>query len=98
MFNKEADFEKEAEFEKEIKEHEECEDNKDNDYCEDNDYCADRIIQQTYQQVAETGYSKATGDAKRIIKNLLDVLMCLEGARVADMETVIEAKQYLKEA
>ena len=73
-------------FEKEAKE------------CEDNDYCANRIIQQTYQQVAETGYSKATGEAKRIIKNLLAVMMCLEGARVEDMITVKEALQYLKEA
>ena len=54
--------------------------------------------EQSFKDGAETGYSKATGDAKRIIKNLLDVLMCLEGVRVADMETVKEAKQYLKEA
>lgn len=104
MFNKEAEFEKEVEFEKEAKE---CEDNKDNDHCadndycadnKDNDYCADRIIQQTYQQVTETGYSRATGDAKRIIYNLLDVLMYLEGGRVAEMDIVKEAQQYLKEA
>lgn len=87
-------FNKEAEFEKEIKE---CEGN---DYCKDNkdnDYCTDEVIQQTYQQRIETGYNKATGDPKKIIKNLLDVLMCLGGARVADMDTVKEAKQYLKE-
>ena len=54
--------------------------------------------EQSFKDGAETGYSKATGDAKRIIKNLLDVLMCLEGAKVADMNAVKEAVQYLKEA
>ena len=57
-----------------------------------------RAREQSFKDGAETGYSKATGDAKKIIKNLLDVLMYLEGARVADMNAVEEARQYLKEA
>lgn len=57
-----------------------------------------RAREQSFKDGAETGYNKATGDAKRIIKNLVDLLMCLEGARVADMDIVKEARQYLEEA
>ena len=91
MFNKEAEFEKEAK-EYSTENYEAC-------LYDDFPYTNDaKAREQSFKDGAETGYSKATGDAKRIIKNLLDVLMCLEGARVADMKAVKEAKQYLKEA
>lgn len=91
MFNKEAEFEKEAK-EYSIENYEAC-------LYDDFPYTNDsRAREQSFKDGAETGYSKATGDAKKIIKNLLDVLIYLEGTRVADMETVKEAKQYLKEA
>ena len=91
MFNKEAEFEKEAK-EYSTENYEAC-------LYDDFPYTNDaKAREQSFKDGAETGYSKATGNAKRIIKSLLDVLMRLEGARVADMETVKEAKQYLKEA
>ena len=91
MFNKEAEFEKEAK-EYSTENYEAC-------LYDDFPYTNDaKAREQSFKDGAETGYSKATGDAKKIIENLLDVLMYLEGARVADMEIVKEAKQYLKEA
>ena len=91
MFNKEAEFEEEAK-EYSTENYEAC-------LYDDFPYTNDaKAREQSFKDGAETGYSKATGDAKRIIENLLDVLMYLEGARVADMEIVKEAKQYLKEA
>ena len=102
MFNKEAEFEKEAGFEKEAEFEKEAKDYSIENYeaClyDDFPYTNDaRAREQSFKDGAEAGYSRATGDAKRIIYNLLDVLMCLEGTRVADMDTVKEAKQYLKE-
>ena len=109
MFNKEAEFEKEIEFEKEAEFEKETEFEKEaKDYSIENyetclyddfPYTNDaRAREQSFKDGAETGYSKATGDAKKIIYNLLDVLMYLEGGRVADMDIVKEAQQYLKEA
>ena len=92
MFNKEAEFEKEAK-EYSTENYEACL------YDDFPSYTNDaKAREQSFKDGAEAGYSKATGDAKRIIKNLLDVLMCLEGARVADMNAAKEAVQYLKEA
>ena len=56
------------------------------------------VFEKEAKECEDNDYSKATGEAKRIIKNLLAVMMCLEGARVEDMITVKEALQYLKEA
>ena len=102
-------FDKEAEFEKEAKEY--AIENYEACLYDDFPYTNDaRAREQSFKDGAETGYSRATGDAKRIIYNLLDVLMYLEGTRVADMDIVKEgtrvadmdivkeAKQYLKEA
>ena len=87
MFNKEAEFEKEAK-EYSTENYESC-------LYDDFPYTNDaKAREQSFKDGAETGYSKATGDAKRIIKNLVDI----EGARIADMDTVKEAIQFLKEA
>lgn len=90
MFNKEAEFEKEAK-DYSIENYETC-------LYDDFPYTNDaRAREQSFKDGAETGYNRATGDAKRIIKNLLDVLY-LGGARAADTDAVKEARQYLKEA
>lgn len=92
MSNKEAEFDKEAE---EYRKENLCK--KCHKRCKEGMCTCSECKIKTFKDGAETGYNKATGDLKRIIKNLVDLLMCLEGVRVADMNTVKEAKQYLKE-
>lgn len=92
MPNKEAEFEKEAE---EYRKENLCK--KCHKHCKEGMCTCSECKIKTFKDGAETGYNKAAGDPKRIIKDLVDLLMCLEGVRVADMGTVKEAKQYLKE-
>ena len=92
MPNKEAEFEKEAE---EYRKENLCK--KCHKHCKEGMCTCSECKIKTFKDGAETGYNKVTGEPKRIIKNLVDLLMCLEGVRVADMDTVKEAKQYLKE-
>lgn len=92
MSNKEAEFEKEAE---EYRKENLCK--KCHKHCKEGMCTCSECKIKTFKDGAETGYNKVIGDSKRIIKNLIDLLMCLEGIRVADMDIVKEAKQYLKE-
>ena len=92
MPNNEVELDKEAEEYREENLWQKC-----HKHCKEGMCTCSECKIKTFKDGAETGYNKATGDSKRIIKNLVELLMCLEGVRVADMDTVKEAKQYLKE-
>lgn len=80
-------FEKEAE-EYSIENYETC-------LYDDFPYTNDaRAREQSFKDGAEFGYNRATGDAKRIIGNLVDLLTVLG---IEDMNAVKEAKQFLEE-
>ena len=86
-------FEKEAELEKEAKEY--SIENYETCLYDDFPYTNDaRAREQSFKDGAEFGYNRATGDAKRIIGNLVDLLTVLG---IEDMNIVKEAVQYLKE-